>query len=275
MVSVAVELLARNLTMHCPFPGMDPYLERPEIWPDFHDSLITYIREALQPMLRPRYAALTQDRLYVVEHERPIRPDVTVVRTDSCEPSAATAVTVEADRPLVVEVVEEEIRQPLIHIIEPAAGNRIVTAIEVLSPDNKTPGAGRDSYLRKRAELWQAETHLVEIDLLRSGERALRVSAQRLEQVPPWCYVVSVSRRPSKCELYTFPLEQRLPRIAVPLAHDDPDVVLDLQATFTRCWEAGPYPELLRYGATAPGHLDSIQSAWCRKRLVEARLIGA
>jgi len=259
--------------MRCPFPGMDPYLERPEIWPDFHDSLITYIREALQPRLRPRYAALTQDRLYVVEHERPIRPDVSVVRTDSDAGGVATAVAVEADTPLVIEVVEEAIRQPVIHIVEPAAGNRIVTAIEILSPDNKTPGPGRDSYVRKRAELWQAEAHLVEIDLLRGGERALRVSAERLERLPAWCYVVSVSRRPSQCELYTFPLEQRLPRIAIPLAHDDPDVVLDLQATFNRCWEAGPYPELLRYHQLAPGSLNSAQSAWCRIRLAEARLI--
>ena len=26
--------------MPCPFPGMDPYIERPAIWPDFHDSVI-------------------------------------------------------------------------------------------------------------------------------------------------------------------------------------------------------------------------------------------
>ena len=28
--------------MPSPFPGMDPYLENPEIFPDLHDSLITY-----------------------------------------------------------------------------------------------------------------------------------------------------------------------------------------------------------------------------------------
>jgi hypothetical protein len=170
---------------------------------------------------------------------------------------------------------EEEIRQPVIHIIEPAAGNRIVTAIEVLSPDNKTPGSGRDSYLRKRAELWHAEANLVEIDLLRCGERMLRVSAEQLEPLPAWCYVVAVSRRPGQCEFYTLPLAQRLPRIAVPLAHDDPDVVLDLQSTFTRCWEAGPYPELLCYDDEVPGDIHPDQSEWCRQRLAEAKLIDA
>ncbi|MCA9222727.1 MAG: DUF4058 family protein, partial [Planctomycetales bacterium] len=32
----------RSRPMRCPFPGMDPYLEQPEIWPDFHDRLITF-----------------------------------------------------------------------------------------------------------------------------------------------------------------------------------------------------------------------------------------
>ena len=43
--------------MPSPFPGMDPYLEEPRRWPDVHQSLITYIRDALQPAVRPRYFA--------------------------------------------------------------------------------------------------------------------------------------------------------------------------------------------------------------------------
>lgn len=48
--------------MRCPFPGMDPYLERQSIWPDIQDSLIIAIRGLLQPLLRPKYAAISQDR---------------------------------------------------------------------------------------------------------------------------------------------------------------------------------------------------------------------
>ncbi|HID51529.1 MAG TPA: DUF4058 family protein, partial [Anaerolineae bacterium] len=43
--------------MPSPFPGMDPYLEDRAIWPDVHATLITYIREVLQPQLRPKYIA--------------------------------------------------------------------------------------------------------------------------------------------------------------------------------------------------------------------------
>lgn len=257
--------------MSCPFPGMDPYLERPQIWPDFHDSLIAYIREALQPMLRPRYAALTQDRLYVVEHDRPVRPDVAVVEASPAKHSTAVAVAAEPDQPLVVELFREQVRQPLLTIIEPAAGHRIVAAIEVLSPDNKRPGPCRESYLNKQEELWQAGTHLVEIDLLRAGEPAVRVSHDKLQHLSARRYLVAVTRSwPTRCELYGFSLQQVLPRIAVPLAGDDADIVLDLQAVFTRCWDTGPYPELLRYQESPPGDLTDEELAWCRQQLTAA-----
>src|SRR5690242_3858643 len=43
--------------MPSPFPGMDPYLEAPSLWQDFHNDLASAIREQLTPQLRPRYQA--------------------------------------------------------------------------------------------------------------------------------------------------------------------------------------------------------------------------
>jgi hypothetical protein len=34
------------------FPGMDPYLEDPQIWPGVHSALVVYIRDQLQPTFR-------------------------------------------------------------------------------------------------------------------------------------------------------------------------------------------------------------------------------
>ena len=34
-----------------PFPGMDPYLEDPAFWPDFHSTFVNYWREALVEQL--------------------------------------------------------------------------------------------------------------------------------------------------------------------------------------------------------------------------------
>jgi hypothetical protein len=246
---------------------MDPYIERREIWPDFHDRMVTHIAEALQPQLRPRYVALMQDRLYVVEHRRPIRPDVSLVRVAFGETGGAATMAAGADQPLVVEIVEEEISQPVVHIIEPAADNRLITAIQVLSPDNKAPGAGQESYVQKREELWQADAHLVEVDLLRVGKRLWRVDPDESQDTSKWQYVVVVSRRPRYCEFYPVTLRDRLPRVGTPLAADDSDVTLDLQAVFSRCWQPGPYPALLHYNQPPPGNMSEQDAAWCREKL--------
>jgi hypothetical protein len=38
--------------MLSPFPGMDPYLESPAIWPDVHHEIISENRATLTPNLR-------------------------------------------------------------------------------------------------------------------------------------------------------------------------------------------------------------------------------
>lgn len=256
--------------MPSPFPGMDPFLERPEIWPDFHDSLIAYIREALQPLLRPQYVALTQDRLFVIENNRPIRPDVSVLdvnRRDQNEGGTATIATIAADpATTVVELQRDEIRQPYIEIIEPASGNQVVTVIEVLSPDNKTPGSGLKSYQLKQTELWASGANLIEIDLLSEGKRTTRVEAAAVGADLNRRYLVSVSRfEPMRCEFYGIDLQQRLPRISVPLKPQDRDVTLDLQAVFQRCYDTGPYPQLLYYDRTPPAPLAPVEAEFVRK----------
>jgi hypothetical protein len=49
--------------MPSPFPGMDPYLEKRSVWPDFHQRLITYISENLQSQIRPKYNARIEERI--------------------------------------------------------------------------------------------------------------------------------------------------------------------------------------------------------------------
>ena len=71
--------------MPSPFPGMDPYLENPEIFPDLHDSLITYIRENLQANLPPPYYAAIGRRVWIEASRRSIEPDVHVLRARSCK----------------------------------------------------------------------------------------------------------------------------------------------------------------------------------------------
>ena len=53
--------------MRSPFPGMDPYLEAPDLWPDVHLTLIIAMRAVLNASMPPGYAA-SADR-YVWIHE--------------------------------------------------------------------------------------------------------------------------------------------------------------------------------------------------------------
>lgn len=255
--------------MPSPFPGMDPFLERPEIWPDFHDSLIAYTREALQPLLRPNYVALTQDRLFVVESDRPICPDVSILEMQSSRKPRSNAQMMLADpATTVVEFYREEISQPYIEIIEPAAGNRVVTSIEVLSPDNKTPGAGMTAYHRKQQELWDSRANLVEIDLLSTGTRTTRIEQIRVAHEVRRRYLVTVTREyPTRCEFYGIDLHQPLPKISIPLKSGDQDVTFDLQAAFQRTYDSGPYPQLLYYGHPPPTQLSESESNFVKQVL--------
>ena len=53
--------------MPSPFPGMDPWLERGDLWPDVHNRLIAALGDVLGPRLRPRYFVALEERVYVEE----------------------------------------------------------------------------------------------------------------------------------------------------------------------------------------------------------------
>ena len=61
-----------------PFPGMDPYLESPTMWEDFHNNLATEIQAQLAPLLQPRYLAVLEPRvvydLSLIHISEPTRP---------------------------------------------------------------------------------------------------------------------------------------------------------------------------------------------------------
>lgn len=260
--------------MPSPFPGMDPYLESPEIFPDFHDSFITYLREALQAGLPAPYFAALGRRVWIEVSRRSIGPDVEVRRSQgpSPRPPATTPAVAVADRPVarpvIVKVTHDEIREPFVEIYTRGEeGKRLVASIEVLSLANKTPGEhGRELYRKKQEELLDSRVHLVEMDFLRGGEHATAVPLEAArEACGPFDYHVSV--RPFDdldiFQVYPIRLEDRLPPIAIPLLTGDPPVTIDLQAVFDRCYDAGPYAREVRYGVDAVvPPLDPERAAW-------------
>jgi hypothetical protein len=255
------------------FPGMDPYLEDPLIWNGVHAALIVYIRDFLRPLLRPRYLAAIEQRVFVEGPDRDIHLDVWLRQSRTRLGEAAVAVA-EADTPCVVEVPDLEIREAYINILDRQSGQHVVTVIEVVSPTNKYAGPGRDSYTAKQKEVRRSHTHLVEIDLLRLGPHVLAVPEWVSRGRYVYDYLVCVNRAVTpreQFELYPCPLRQRLPRPRIPLAEGDKDVVLDLQEVLAQTYEAGTYSEMLKYDAPCVPPLPPEDQLWANECIRQAR----
>jgi hypothetical protein len=196
--------------MPSPFPGMNPYLEHPEIWPGVHLLLIAAIAESLAPQLRPKYSVSVEVRMYETTGEQSLLveiPDVAVQRQvqDLDREMSNIAIAEPLAKPIKVTVpVPETVRQGYLEIRE-VTTKEVVTVIELLSPVNKRPGRGRQSYENKRQRILSSSTHLVEIDLLRAWE-LMPIFANEIQSY----YRILVSRgdcRPS-ADLYAFNLRQ-------------------------------------------------------------------
>ncbi len=263
------------------FPGMDPYLENPLRWPGVHQSFIVYIRDYLRPLLRPRYVAAIEDRVYLEGPDRDVIPDVWVRQRfaelparRSTAKSAAVAVLEEDEAPLVFKAPGLEVHESYITILDLDSSQRIVTVIEVVSPTNKYAGPRRVSYETKQREVLASDAHLVEIDLLRFGPHVVAVPQHGAEGLAgTYDYLVSVSRAwdpRDEFEFYPCRLRKKLPRIRIPLAGDDPDVLLDLQAVLAHTYEAGDYDDRIDYRKPCVPPLPPDDQAWADQLIAQA-----
>lgn len=254
---------------------MDPYLENPADSPGFHHLLVSATVELLQPQLRPRgYYVNVDERIWLEEPGRAIYRDAAIIehpRPPRGQPTAAAV----ADEPVRIKPVTVEVRESFVEIFD-AKGNRLVTAIELLSPANKSRGKGAELYEQKRNEVLAGGANLVEIDLLRAGQHVLDVPQAALEAIGRWDYLVNLVRVDRKeYEVYPITLRRPLPRIRIPLKVDEPDAALDLQAAASLAYDRGPYPERLRYDSPAAPPLEPEDAAWADGMLRAAGLRSA
>lgn len=234
-----------------PFPGMDPYLEF--FWRDVHHALVTYARDQLQPQLPGELRARMEERVFVTGELGLVGyrvPDVYLVehpRSGSAGGAAlAVAERVDAAEPFTVPLPDVELTETYIEIIDAGSGNRVVSAIEFLSPTNKLPGEGREKYLQKQHECRQARVPLVEIDLTRQGRRRDVLPLRSIPAQHHTTFLVCAERyHPQhRLEYYPIPLASRLPAIRIPLRPQDRDVVLSLQPLVDQAYRNGRYGDL-------------------------------
>jgi hypothetical protein len=237
--------------MRSPFPGMDPYLE--DFWGDFHHSMIVRGSHALQKQLPKRLVA----RIDIREFLEPIES----WPRDAAARFKRLALSVGYDEPM---------RQGFIQIIDVKAGRRAVTVIEITSPSNKVPGAGRDLYMNKQEELRRGGVSLVEINLNRTGSHILSVPFDRIPEGRHTPYAACIRRGwKSLVEYFPISLREPLPTIAIPLRPTDRDVPLDLQALLNECCEEGRYVEDIDYREEPDPPLKSDDAQWADSLLRE------
>lgn len=252
------------------FPGMDPWLEHPAYWPGVHNALIISFVWDLNARLMPRYTATQGTRVVVEEVDlRSIGPDLVVHRSFSGPRGRISRRTV--DPAVLIELEPAEVVQAYVEIRLAGPSGRLVTVLELLSPSNKSGGGdGMAKYLQKQEEVLSTDVHLVEIDLLRGGTHVVSVPKERLRIHEPYDYLAVIRRagRSQSAEVYPVRLEQRLPRIPVPLAGRDPDAVIDLLAHVREVYDRGGHWNLIDYRKPPVPPLSREQAAWA------ARIVG-
>jgi hypothetical protein len=256
---------------------MDPYIEACGLWEDFHLALIYEIKSVLSGSVPSHYLVRTGERPYLVLVEsegktsHPFLPDVSVTTPSGAKKGTKKGGTALAEpaselEPHVLRAfIEEEHREAFVEIFETDPEMRLVTTIEVLSPTNKRTGTpGWDLYQRKRQSILLGDVSLVEIDLLRGG--------QRMPMLDPWpdspyTLMVARARKPQMCRVWEGSFQRALPPIPVPLVKPDPDIPLSLQPLVDTIYQRFRYRHSIDYATELQPPLSRKEAAWCRQRL--------
>jgi hypothetical protein len=250
--------------MPSPFPGMNPYLEQEDVWHDFHERFLPLASELLVPQVRPRYIVKLDQHVYVHEHAGDERryiggPDLSVI--ESGQPASRLTASLLLDAPAygMLPIAENVERETFIEIRD-RLGREMVTIIELLSPSNKQPGPGREQYLGKRRELLASNVHVVELDLLRGGQRMPIAGLPTCD----YCAIVSRAEERPRAGIWPISLRDPLPMLPIPLRGSDPDAHLDLQALLHRLYDAAGYADYIYSDQPSPA-LSSADAKWAEQ----------
>jgi hypothetical protein len=241
--------------MPSPFPGMDPYLENPARWAGTHTRLIVAIQTQLNHVLPDDLVADIDEYVWVTEEgddgEVPGKPDVFLPHSDyeyrpveyPSDPSVVTAPS------LTVTLPANKLRKNRAVKIMTTDGSRVLTVVEVLSPSNKKRGEDREAYLGKRRTYFAAQANVVEIDLLRDGDRL----PMGRPSPPSAHYHVLVTRAGEypTGRVWSFSVREPIPTVPVPLDPTTPAVPLDLRACLADVYENARMGKKIDYGHLA------------------------
>lgn len=259
--------------MPTPFPGMDPYLERPGLWEGVHTRLIVAIADALAPNLRPKYRVDVEKRTYLAvltPDDLVGIPDVVIFQPATAAPTTVAPAYANGGMPLVAEIpMPEEVVERFLEIREVQTGE-VITVVELLSPVNKRNPTGRQEYNEKRQQILATKTSLIEIDLLRSGQAPpLRMSTA---QACDYRVVVSRAWQRPRVELYCIGVRQPLPTIPVPLRRNEAEPTIALNQLLHDLYDRAAYDLAIDYKIAPSPPLAEHEAAWAAALLRTAGL---
>lgn len=251
--------------MQSPFPGMDPYLEDNEHWRSFHHLLADEIMTQLNQSLSPRYYADVE--IHTLLEEVGIAssayPDSGILEVAPGQSPTIIHVATAPAAPLQrLAMPAEDLKLRTVHIYVTET-KQLVTAIELLSPVNKR-GEGLTTYRQKRSRILRSSVHLLEIDLLRAGQRpGWELNTPPLETD----YVLLLNRAQAGgnriSEIWPVALNEPLPSLPVPLLPPDSDLVLDLADCVRGVYRRGAYQRRIDYRQPVPlPPLRSAMATW-------------
>ena len=237
--------------MPTPFPGMDPYLERPGVWGEIHTDLIVSLQHFLTPLLRPKYRISIGQQTYALPY---------LAGRFLADPYLS------GELPMVEEVIERHLE------IRDTETHEVITAIEILSPTNKSGAEGRQQYERKRLNVLASATSLVEIDLLRGGQPlAMRVRGAGPHEPSDYRIVISRSWQRPAADLYLFSVRQLIPSFHIPLRRGEAEPVLPLNQLLHQLYDHGGYDLAIDY-SQPPAPPLSADDATCAAQLMQKQL---
>jgi hypothetical protein len=150
-----------------------------------------------------------------------------------------------------------ETTERYIEIVRQSDG-QVVTIVELLSPANKR-NPDRGVYVQRRNALLNQPIHLVELDLLLSGDRL-----PMRKPLPPGHFYAFISRaeqRPNS-EVYAWSVRDSLPSVPVPLKSPDGDIRLDVGQVFHTAYDRGQYRRRIRYDRETTFALPREDRSW-------------
>ncbi len=252
--------------MPSPFPGMDPFLESPAFWPDFHSRFVNAWCEAISDALPSDYEAAIDERVYLVEVDPDVRkritPDVAVTHGSSLEGSSRTAGVATLEPVTIPLTILDSDKEAYIEILH-QPDRTLVTTLELLSPANKNL-PGRAECLAKRRALIYQNVNMVELDLLRGGKR---LPMERPLPAGDLFYLVSRAEQRPDCQVYGWTLRDVLPMLPVPLRAPDADILIDLGLVFDTTYDRGRFARRLPYQKEAAAEMSEGDREWMRKVL--------